>query len=215
MLTRLWVTGFKNLVDVDISFGPFTCIAGANGVGKSNVFDAILFLSELADRTLLGAALRVRGEGRSDVRSLFHRVSDQYRRQMSFDVELIVPPTGADDLGQEARATITFLRYSLGLSYVDDDSISSFGGLRLDHEQLTHINVSEAARHLRFEHSAAWRKSVVQGKGRRGTQGSTPFISTVVPEEGSAEPVTIRPGRRRVKEREDLQLLLPCGADEA
>lgn len=36
MLTRLKVSGFKNLVDADIRFGPFTCIAGANGVGKSS-----------------------------------------------------------------------------------------------------------------------------------------------------------------------------------
>lgn len=38
MLTRLKVNGFKNLVDVDVRFGPFTCVAGANGVGKSNLF---------------------------------------------------------------------------------------------------------------------------------------------------------------------------------
>ncbi|MEN9520623.1 MAG: recombination protein [Cyanobacteriota bacterium] len=53
MLTRLKVTGFKNLVDVDVRFGAFTCIAGANGVGKSNLFDAIRFLSALADMPLL------------------------------------------------------------------------------------------------------------------------------------------------------------------
>ncbi|MGB3570927.1 MAG: AAA family ATPase, partial [Phormidesmis sp.] len=52
MLTRLRISGFKNLVDVDIRFGPFTCIAGTNGVGKSNLFDAIRFLSSLADRPL-------------------------------------------------------------------------------------------------------------------------------------------------------------------
>ncbi|MBM3262563.1 MAG: AAA family ATPase [candidate division Zixibacteria bacterium] len=56
MLTRLKVSGFKNLVDVEVRFGPFTCIAGANGVGKSNLFDAILFLSALADRSLIEAA---------------------------------------------------------------------------------------------------------------------------------------------------------------
>ena len=39
MLTRFKVSGFKNLVDTDVRFGPFTCIAGANGVGKSNLFD--------------------------------------------------------------------------------------------------------------------------------------------------------------------------------
>jgi AAA15 family ATPase/GTPase len=62
MLTRLKVTGFKNLVDVDIYFSPFTCIAGANGVGKSNLFDAIKFLSALADHTLIEAALSIRDE---------------------------------------------------------------------------------------------------------------------------------------------------------
>lgn len=44
MLTRLKVKGFKNLVDLDVRFGPFTCIAGPNGAGKSNLFDAILDL---------------------------------------------------------------------------------------------------------------------------------------------------------------------------
>jgi AAA15 family ATPase/GTPase len=29
MLTRLKVNGFKNLIGVDLHFGPFTCIAGA------------------------------------------------------------------------------------------------------------------------------------------------------------------------------------------
>ncbi len=43
MLTRLKVSGFKNLVDVDVRFRPFTSVAGANGVGKSNLFDAIRF----------------------------------------------------------------------------------------------------------------------------------------------------------------------------
>jgi AAA15 family ATPase/GTPase len=42
MLTGLKVSGFKNLMDVDIRFSPFTCVAGANGVGKSNLFDGAL-----------------------------------------------------------------------------------------------------------------------------------------------------------------------------
>ena len=62
MLTRLRVTGFKNLMDVDIRFGPFTCIAGRNAVGKSNLFDAIRFLSAAASETLMKAALSVRNE---------------------------------------------------------------------------------------------------------------------------------------------------------
>lgn len=75
MLTRLKVDGFKNLRDVDVRFGPFTCIAGPNGVGKSNLFDAIMFLSALADKTLAKAAASVRGNesGRGDIRALFTR----------------------------------------------------------------------------------------------------------------------------------------------
>ena len=62
MLTRLKVSGFKNLVDLDVRFGPFTCVAGPNGVGKSNLFDAIRFLSNLTTMTLTEAALSVRDE---------------------------------------------------------------------------------------------------------------------------------------------------------
>ena len=75
MIIRLKVNGFKNLVDVDVRFGPFTCVAGANGVGKSNLFDAIRFLSALASRPLTEAASSIRAEGgsASDLRNLFHR----------------------------------------------------------------------------------------------------------------------------------------------
>src|SRR5271165_4626925 len=113
MLTRLKVKGFKNLVDVDVWFGPFTCIAGANGVGKSNLLDAITFMSALADRPLIDAALSVRDEGgrTGDLRSIFHHVGERYASEMMFEAEMIIPKDGVDDLGQRAEASITFLRY--------------------------------------------------------------------------------------------------------
>jgi energy-coupling factor transporter ATP-binding protein EcfA2 len=153
MLTRLIVSGFKNLVDVDVRFGPFTCVAGANGVGKSNLFDAIKFLSAIAERPLIDAALSVRDErGRtSDVRSLFHRIGDDYASQMSFEAEMIVPYEGVDDLGQKATASITFLRYSITLAYrADDDSLRSLGPLEILKEELSHINLGDANKHLLF-----------------------------------------------------------------
>ena len=75
MLTRLKINGFKNLLAGDVRFGPFTCIAGMNGVGKSNLFDAIRFLSLSANFPLLEAAHCVRDElgPNIDVRSLFTR----------------------------------------------------------------------------------------------------------------------------------------------
>ena len=141
MLTRLKVSGFKNLVDVDVRFGTFTCVAGANGVGKSNLFDAIRFLSALADLPLIEAALSVRDEGgkTGDIRSLFHRVGTEYASEMSFTAEMIVPAEGVDDLGQTAKASITFLRYSLELAYREDDSFRSLGSLELLKEELVHI----------------------------------------------------------------------------
>jgi len=72
VLTRLEAHGFKNLLGFRADFGPFTCLAGPNGVGKSNIFDAVRFLSLLADHTLMEAALSVavngtwRVEGASD-----------------------------------------------------------------------------------------------------------------------------------------------------
>src|ERR1051325_718993 len=124
MLTRLKVTGFKNLVDVDLRFGPFTCIAGANAVGKSNLFDAIRFLSALADRPLLEAALSVRDEGgrSSDLRDIFHRVGERSADRMAFEAEMIVPAEGQDDLGQRAEASITFLRYSVEIALRGEDA---------------------------------------------------------------------------------------------
>jgi predicted ATPase len=169
MLTRLKVSGFKNLVDVDVRFGPFTCIAGPNGSGKSNLFDAIHFLSMLADRPLIDAALSVRSErGRTaDIRSLFHRVGDQYAETMTFEAEMIVPLEAQDDRGQQAKASITFLRYSLILAYREDEGRFSLGSLEVVQEQLTHITKGEAWKHLLFPHKAAtWRRTAVQGQRR-------------------------------------------------
>ena len=175
MLTRLKVNGFKNLVDVDVRFGPFTCIAGANGVGKSNLFDAIRFLSAMADKPIIEAALSVRDEGgrTADVRSLFHRVGESYDDRMCFEAEMIVPREGIDDLGQKAEATYTFLRYSVELAYRSEPSRIN-GALELVKEELTHIQKGEAHKHLLFPHNAMqWRDSAVVAKRR-----APYFIST-------------------------------------
>jgi predicted ATPase len=70
MITRLQIDGFKNLVDMDIHFGKFNVITGANGVGKSNLFDAIYFLSNLAQMNLLEATKKIRNSER-DYKNLF------------------------------------------------------------------------------------------------------------------------------------------------
>jgi predicted ATPase len=181
VLTRLKVAGFKNLVNVDVRFGPFTCIAGANGVGKSNLFDAINFLSALADHQLLDAAMSVRDAGSrtGDVRSLFHRIGDRYDEKMDFEAEMIVPDKGYDDLGQLANASTTFLRYELSLGYRRGDPTSNMGGLEILKEELSYIKRGETQRHLVFKNDPkTWRRTAVTGDRR------SPFISTEPSEEG-------------------------------
>jgi predicted ATPase len=163
MLTRLAVSGFKNLVDVDLSFGPFTCIAGMNGVGKSNLLDAIGFLSALADRTLVDAALSVRG---GDVRNLFHRVGELHNDTIGFHAEMIIPATGTDDLGQDAVATGTFVSYSVVLRHRRDETLRNAGSLELVREELRDIAPEAELRHLPFAPSALWRSGAVR-IGRR------------------------------------------------
>ncbi len=175
MLTRLRVSGFKNLVDLDVRFGPFTCVAGPNGVGKSNLFDAIRFLSNLATMTLAEAALSVRDEDTrsTDVRSLFHRTSGRYAWEMSLEAEMLLPREAMDDLGQKAPATMTFARYRLVLGLREDSGRAGGPGLEIRHEELTHIPTGTAPKHLSFPHSKSkWRDSVLHGRRQR------PFIST-------------------------------------
>ena len=176
MLTRLKVSGFKNLVDVDVRLGPFTCVVGPNGVGKSNLFDAIRFLSALANQTLMGAAASVRDQDSrtADVRTLFHRAGDRYAKTMSFEAEMLVSKMAVDDLGQEARASITFLRYSLELAYRQTAGGLMPGDLEIVKEELVHISQRDALKHLWFPHSVKhWRESVVLGR-----RTNAPFIST-------------------------------------
>ena len=166
MLTRLKVNGFKNLDGIDVRLGPFTCVAGPNGVGKSNLFDAVAFLAALADRPLVEAASIVRGgdSRRGDVWSLFRRAGDRVAESMTFAVEFLIPEEGEDELGQTARASMTFLQYELELRYRHDSTIRTMGALEIVRERMVHINRSEAKGRLGFPHRKPWRDSVVKGR---------------------------------------------------
>lgn len=177
MLTRIRISGFKNLDMVDIRFGPFTCIAGPNAVGKSNLFDAIRFLSNLANMPLLDAAqsIRSKGAGTSEIRDLFHRIGNTYSEKMNFIADMILSKDGIDDLGQRAEATITFVRYTLELKFIEDRQAAPLGQLQITTEKLEHIKLKDAPKELKFNHSIRkWRNVVL--KGRR----TTPFISTLI-----------------------------------
>ncbi|MFK3980912.1 AAA family ATPase [Micromonospora sp. NPDC050397] len=184
MLTRLEVQGFKNLLDVQVDFGPFTCIAGANGIGKSNIFDAIEFLSYLATDSLVESSQRVRGASGvrgGDPRDLFWDGYRDHQRKITLAAEMIVPAVVEDDLGASAAATTTFLRYEVTLGYSAPEGEGSVGRLSLLGEELRHINRGEATKHIRFRHSVKnFRNAVVLGQRRGGA-----FLSTEVREGGT------------------------------
>lgn len=182
MLIKLKVDGFKNLRDVDLSFGPFTCIAGTNGVGKSNIFDAIHFLNVLATSSLIEASKTIR-EDKSipyrgdEAKSLFQKVGNKSENVISFEVEMIVPGSATDDLGQQAIATTTALRYTLKLKHRENESdIRSRGPLEIIHESLEPIGKSTLKDRIFFPHNKSeWLNKVAIGK----RPNSVPFISTI------------------------------------
>jgi len=185
MLTRLEVDGFKNLLDLSIDFGAFTCIAGENGAGKSNVFDAIQFLSLLSSTSMMEAAQEVRGvhgERLGDPRDLFWKGYSEGSHRLRLAAEMIVPQEVEDDFGRPAAPTISFLRYEIEIGYQPPLGLEKVGRLVLLKEELNHINQRDAPRHLSFPHNVGeFRNRVIFGR-----RSGTAFISTTY-EEG--EPV--------------------------
>lgn len=177
MLLKLEIDGFKNLLGFSAEFGPLTCIAGENGVGKSNVFDAIEFLSLIADQPLLEASRQVRSNRADSAGEPVHLFSvGSTERPIRFAAEVLVPTHVVDDFGVEASPTITLLRYEIAIGYEAPAQGSRQGRLVVEREELRHINVGDAHRHLRFPHKAqGFRNAVVTGRRSGGA-----FISTEV-----------------------------------
>jgi predicted ATPase len=176
MITRLQVDGFKNLVDIDLHFGPFTCIAGENGVGKSNIFDVLQFVSYLADYPVIEAVSKIRGGGEGQMN--YNSISDIFRRtgasssdKILIATEMIIPSKGVDELGQPARATGNYLRYELELSLAVDEMGRQV--IKIDKEELIPITKKDASKRLLFPHAAKWRDKIIFNKRRSGSYIST------------------------------------------
>ena len=165
MLTRLHINGFKNLANVEIAFGPFTCIAGANGVGKSNLFDAIIFLRDLTDYSLTEAAARVRDPlaRTGDLQAIFRQTTSSPVQNVSFEADFVVPKNVTDDFGRQATPSTTFLRYKLTLKYVPK-SVATSERIEIVEEKLTYIQKGHARRLLGFPHSQSFRDSIIVGR---------------------------------------------------
>jgi len=172
MLTRLRLHGFKNLLDVDVRFGPFTCVVGENGVGKSNLFDAIRFLHLLMDVPIPEAVARLREtHGRAiQPEALFTAFGEFKASEIRLVADMVVDRDVEDDFGARSKACISSVRYTVAFVPDADEP----GRLALAHEALEPVPSSTARTSLGFPASSDFRTSAVFGK----RAGGKAFMST-------------------------------------
>jgi predicted ATPase len=168
MLTRLRVKGFKSLEDVEIRFGPFTCVAGINGVGKSNLFDAIEFLQKLASVPIMEAAASIRNNG---IASLFTQTATRQAQTMEFEADMLVGKQTVDDFGRTAEVGASYLRYRLCLQYVPGGA-GAPETIKLLAEHLSGLPRGGLAQALGFDASKKFLASVYHGAGSMGYIGT-------------------------------------------
>lgn len=171
MLTRLTVHGFKNLLDVDLCLGPFTCLVGENAVGKSNLFDAIRFLHLLASGTIPDAVANIReSRGRparpGDLFAGFggKRAAEEIR----IAVEIVVSPKARDEFNVEAEASIASLRYEIAFELDPAED-----RLVLKEEKLAPITLGQARKDL-----APWARKPFLDSVLMGARRGRDLIST-------------------------------------
>lgn len=134
MITRIEISGFKSFYNFGIDLKPFQVIVGPNAAGKSNLFDAMLLLSVLADTDIRSAFQKVRGESGE----LFTILPDgKTIDTMSFAVELLLEPQITDQWGQEEQIIHPRVRYEIEIRRIEDKG--GFNQLRVTHESLTPI----------------------------------------------------------------------------
>ena len=111
MLTRIEIDGFKSFEDFSVDLAPFVAILGLNAAGKSNLFDAIQLLSNMASKGVSEAIKGLRGEPME----LFRLTGKGRSTRMRFAVEVLVDPSVRDPWGSEVTLVHTRLRYEVTL----------------------------------------------------------------------------------------------------
>jgi len=114
MLTRIEIDGFKTFEDFSLDLEPLTAIVGPNASGKSNLFDALRFLSLLAQHDIRTAMQGLRGEPEE----LFRRTPSGLADCMIFAVEVLLSRRGVDAFSTSYETPAQRLRYELKLGMV-------------------------------------------------------------------------------------------------
>lgn len=130
MLTRIEIDGFKSFQDFSLDLAPFMVILGPNATGKSNLFDAIRLLSQLAAVDLRSAMQGMRGEVDELFRALPRLeprcvasphgyggvdLGTELASRMRFAVEVLIEPEIRDPWGAAQTLKHTRIRYEVTL----------------------------------------------------------------------------------------------------
>lgn len=170
MVTRIEIDGFKTFNNFVMEFTPFTVIAGANASGKSNLFDALNLLSNLAKMDIRSAFNDLRG----DAEEQFTQFSSfDYSNKIKLAVELLVDKNIKDNWGEETSLKYTRLRYEILIERIKNDK--GFEDLKITHEKLEalkHRDDNWVKNNIPSSCRDIWRPKVKTG--RRGI----PYILT-------------------------------------
>lgn len=112
MITRIEIDGFKTFDNFKLDLRPFTAVVGPNASGKSNLFDAIKFVSRLAQTDIREAMQELRGRPEE----LFRRTATERSDRMAFAVEVLLEPHGTDPFGTSFELRSQRLRYELEIA---------------------------------------------------------------------------------------------------
>lgn len=171
MITRIEIDGFKTFRKFYADLKPFMAVIGPNATGKSNLFDALKFLSRLAQVDVRQAMQELRGEPEE----LFRQTSAGHETVMAFAVEVLLPVRGVDDFGADFETPAQRLRYEIAVEMRDNPQ-----GIFVTHEDCRVIRAEDDKMDFR-----------ATAKISRSSR-KTPFLETEKDAQGRSRVFTIR-----------------------
>ncbi len=168
MITKIEIDGFKTFENFSMEFAPFVIIAGTNGSGKSNLFDAFMLLSSIAEKDLKEAFAEQRGEAQE----LFTQFTNaQNATLIKLAVELFIDQKVRDDWATEKDLSHTRLRYEIHIERKPEVK-SGIVKLYVRHEVLKPIEKSKDNWFKKFVKTEEW-------KPIKRSNNYKPYINTI------------------------------------
>jgi predicted ATPase len=118
MLRELQVRGYRSLRDVSLELSPLTVVIGANGTGKTNLYQSLQLLAFAAQGSL-AQSLAAQGGLPSAMWAGERRKQESHRIELSVDLEdllfelqlgIIPPPQGAFALDPDVKEERVLVR---------------------------------------------------------------------------------------------------------